>query len=225
MYPEETFIAPDATGKSPRGTKPRQRDVELLYEAIEDGDIELVKYRLSLAKNDGSNPYARGKCNPLCQCQRCAALEKSAPSRLSVRVRNADGLTPLHTAARHGQYDIGHLLLRHGALVNARTSLGHTPLHFAAQYNHDKVGDKEKGEVSAGLARIGRWTRFFCLASLPSSSPHCPLPAAKTDCRAAAAVQCRCKYARQGRHVTAARLLLQRPCGLHRASAAAQCGH
>lgn len=145
MYPEEISVT-ESNGGAAKETPPRQRDVELLYEAIEDGDLELVKYRLSLAKNDVNNPYARSKCNPLCQCRRCSALDRSVSSRLSVRVRNADGLTPLHTAARHGQYDIGHMLLRHGALVNARTALGHTPLHFAAQYNQDKVGIAAKGD-------------------------------------------------------------------------------
>jgi uncharacterized protein len=49
------------------------------------------------------------------------------------RSRNATGNTPLHAAlAGHEQPALVHLLLAHGADVNARAALGVTPLHLAA---------------------------------------------------------------------------------------------
>jgi ankyrin repeat protein len=51
-----------------------------------------------------------------------------------VNIRNEDGLTPLHLAARYNQYDVATALLEKGAIVNARSIHGYTPLHMAANY-------------------------------------------------------------------------------------------
>jgi ankyrin len=41
-----------------------------------------------------------------------------------------NGITPLHTAARHGYPECVRILLDHGAYVNAKTRFDVTPLHF-----------------------------------------------------------------------------------------------
>ena len=47
-------------------------------------------------------------------------------------IKNADGATPLHYAARRGCVDTSKLLLRNGVLsVNCRDNSGMTPFHFA----------------------------------------------------------------------------------------------
>lgn len=54
-----------------------------------------------------------------------------------VNIRDGDGATPLHLAARQRRHDCLHILLDNGALVSASTGgygyPGNTPLHFAAR--------------------------------------------------------------------------------------------
>jgi len=54
-------------------------------------------------------------------------------SKAEVAVADADGLTPLHWAARAGNLEIVGLLVRAGASVNAQDGSGQTPLHWAAR--------------------------------------------------------------------------------------------
>lgn len=54
------------------------------------------------------------------------ALLKRSPDL--ARATTADGMTPLHYAARAGHYDLADVLLRYHADVNARDSNGKTPL-------------------------------------------------------------------------------------------------
>lgn len=128
-----------------------QRTLERVFEVIEDGDVELLKYRLQLDKHRrkgdrGDATALASKCDPLCQCERCSQLDQvHSLGPVSIRAANAQGMTMLHTAARVGQYEIVLLLLQHGAAPRAVTALGHTPLHFACQYNHEKVGEGRKG--------------------------------------------------------------------------------
>lgn len=55
-----------------------------------------------------------------------AGANVNAPSRETMKV------TPLASAAAAKQNDIAHLLIAHGANVNARAAAGHIPLHEAA---------------------------------------------------------------------------------------------
>jgi cytohesin len=72
---------------------------------------------------------------------RLAQLVRATPG--SIKLRNGDGLTPLHVAAREGQADAVHLLIAAGADVKSvddhpatqfqvQYSNGWTPLHLAA---------------------------------------------------------------------------------------------
>jgi len=47
-----------------------------------------------------------------------------------VNIRGDEGLTPLHSAAFHGQVDVVRFLLDHSADVNSQTDHGWTALHY-----------------------------------------------------------------------------------------------
>ncbi|KAH9007721.1 ankyrin repeat-containing domain protein [Lactarius pseudohatsudake] len=47
-----------------------------------------------------------------------------------------DHWTPLHMAARNGNFELVRMLLTHNADINARNDIGHTPLHAASNNGH-----------------------------------------------------------------------------------------
>jgi ankyrin repeat protein len=51
------------------------------------------------------------------------------------------GNTELHMAALYGFPDIAHLLIEHGADVNAVNEYGHTPLYYATRHGYRKTAD------------------------------------------------------------------------------------
>ena len=133
-------------GSSPRKSKTEideeriKKDEELLFEAIEDGDVELVRYKL-FGSRTSSSPD-KNNCHPLCQCDRCKKMTKSHPltkSHVDTTTTNKHGHTVLHIAALHGVTDVVKLLLDHMVDPSIQTDRQHTPLHFACQYNHSEV--------------------------------------------------------------------------------------
>ena len=52
---------------------------------------------------------------------------------------DADGLTKLYRAARHGEVNTVKSLLKRGADPNVRTGCGLTPLHIAAYWGEEKI--------------------------------------------------------------------------------------
>ena len=103
--------------------------LERLFEAVEEDDQEILKYRLGYSGDDVP-------CDPLCRCDRCTV--ESSPS---VHINSCDtsGLSLLHFASQLGRLDIVRWLLAHKANVSQRSGLGRTALHYAAQYNHPTV--------------------------------------------------------------------------------------
>ncbi|XP_072013004.1 ankyrin repeat domain-containing protein 27-like [Amphiura filiformis] len=128
---------------SPSGNS---KEVEKLLRSVADGDILMVKYLLNwLNDSDDSDDDDVDAdavlCHPLCQCSKCATLQKRTSvtsTGLSVNAVNSDGFTPLHVAALHGREPMLALLLRRGGNINNRNSSSQqcTPLHLACQYNH-----------------------------------------------------------------------------------------
>ena len=61
------------------------------------------------------------------------------PERADVNSRDADGKTPLHTAAKNGTVEIVKDLISKGGDVNVRDDYGSTPLHGAARNGNVEV--------------------------------------------------------------------------------------
>eukprot|EP00057_Strongylocentrotus_purpuratus_P024854 XP_011679328.1 PREDICTED: ankyrin repeat domain-containing protein 27 [Strongylocentrotus purpuratus] len=137
--------------------QPAQKEVEKLLRSVADGDILMMKHHLGWLSDDDYDddddedndhiPLDSKLCHPLCQCSKCAMLQKRttvSASGLSVNSRNQEGYTALHVAALHGHEALVDVLLRRGASVNQKNGSSQqcTPLHLACQCNHPKIVSK-----------------------------------------------------------------------------------
>ncbi|XP_038068154.1 ankyrin repeat domain-containing protein 27-like [Patiria miniata] len=139
-----------ARQRSRRSSSPYSKMVEKLLRSVADGDLLMVKYQLGwLSDTDESDDDEEVSldaklCHPLCQCSKCATLQKRtlvSSSGLSVNSCNAEGFSPVHVAAVHGHDSMVALFLRRGSNINSRGggSQQCTPLHLACQYNHPLI--------------------------------------------------------------------------------------
>lgn len=81
--------------------------------------------------------------------------------RPNLDVRNYEGNTPLHVAAKHGQINAAHRLLKYGgtskAGINRRNNRGETPLMLAVGYNSPThAQDTIDGRTSAVFVSMAR---------------------------------------------------------------------
>ena len=73
----------------------------------------------------------------LCMWQSYAVVEKYVKSKKPIlNVRDRARRTPLHFAARCGNFNAAKVLLKYGSLVDVRDSNRQTPLHYAIQEGH-----------------------------------------------------------------------------------------
>nr|XP_054769582.1 ankyrin repeat domain-containing protein 27-like [Lytechinus pictus] len=136
--------------------QPAQKEVEKLLRSVADGDILMMKHHLGWLSDDEYDdddddddniPLDSKLCHPLCQCPKCAMLQKRttiSATGLSVNSHNQEGYTALHVAALHGHDGMIDVLLRRGAGVNQKNGSSQqcTPLHLACQCNHPKIVSK-----------------------------------------------------------------------------------
>ncbi|XP_071958222.1 ankyrin repeat domain-containing protein 27-like [Antedon mediterranea] len=127
----------------------RAREVEKLLRASADGDVQMVRYQLGWESDSDDSDMEDVTpnlqlCHPLCQCQKCSALQKRTTygvGDITVNTSNAEGFTSLHVSALHGHETLVALLLRRGANPNVRNTSYQqvTPLHLACKENKTKV--------------------------------------------------------------------------------------
>ncbi|XP_071507715.1 ankyrin repeat domain-containing protein 27-like [Diadema antillarum] len=155
---EEDLVIPHRVSvvKPTRLIQPGQKEVEKLLRSVADNDLVMMKHHLGWLSDsdfdddddeeDGGSSYLADTklCHPLCQCSKCAMLQKCTrmnTNGLSVNSCNQEGYTALHVAALHGHETLIDTLLRRGANPNNKNSSSQqsTPLHLACQCNHPKV--------------------------------------------------------------------------------------
>ncbi|XP_057663792.1 ankyrin repeat domain-containing protein 27-like [Diorhabda carinulata] len=130
------------------GIKPKNdeqlKKIDLLLKSIENNDFPLTCFYLGYNSIDRN--INKGKCHPLCICERCKSdlddLNHVTTNKLLLNINMCDnkGYTALHVAAKYGRNEILRILLDIGALSNLKTyQTLYTPLHLACIYERVQV--------------------------------------------------------------------------------------
>jgi ankyrin repeat protein len=110
----------------------------MLLTACEEVNVELVAFLLSsgananFLDNDGSRPVHRAAHNS-------QILQKLGEKGADINLRDLNGETALHWAAREGSVGGVQWLVVNGAVVNSPSEIGHTPLHVATENGHEQA--------------------------------------------------------------------------------------
>ena len=114
---------------------------ELIFEAVEDGDIEKVKLILDLGVSANTSDIFRSTPLHWASFDGHFKIAKLLlDNGADVNATNLNHCTALHHAAEKGHAKIAELLLQNGADVNAKTfESEYTPLFYAARYGHPEV--------------------------------------------------------------------------------------
>ena len=143
---------PESEADQPSDDPAAAEELEKLFRSIEEGDLEMVKFRLGAkavppggsAVEDEEERLLALLCHPLCECSKCTVVQellaeerakkaKLAPL-LRPTIRGPGGLTALHVAAQHGEAEIIKYLVDEREVgVNLRAAGGLTPLHLACE--------------------------------------------------------------------------------------------
>jgi ankyrin repeat protein len=110
----------------------------MLLTACEEVNVELAAFLLSSGANanflgnDGSRPVHQVAHNS-------QILQRLGEKGADVNIRDLNGETALHWAARKGSISGVEWLLANGAVVGATSGAGHTPLHVATENGHEQA--------------------------------------------------------------------------------------
>eukprot|EP00913_Durusdinium_trenchii_P034673 g32436.t1 len=116
----------------------------LLHEAVEGGDLEVVKLLLARGGAQTVNAKDRFLKTPLAWAALKGRVEVTKlllASNATVNAKDEFLATPLSDAAQEGHVEVAKLLLQHGAEMEARGQMGRTPLMEAAEQGHLEVAD------------------------------------------------------------------------------------
>ena len=116
------------------------KPIKRMFEAIKNGDLELVREKLKSCKN--LNMVDEMGSTPL----DCAIYDRQAEivkllisSGANPNARDEDGATPLHLAVDRGALDIVELLIDNGAKVNVEDEDGTTPLYISIEEGFESI--------------------------------------------------------------------------------------
>ena len=110
----------------------------MLLTACEEVNVEFLAFLLSsgananFLDNDGSRPVHRAAHNS-------QILQRLGEKGADINLRDLNGETALHWAAREGSVGGVEWLLANGAVVNSTSGVGHTPLHVATENGHEQA--------------------------------------------------------------------------------------
>jgi ankyrin repeat protein len=137
----------------------------MLLAACDEVNVGFVASLLSSGANanfldsDGSRPVHRAAHNS-------QILQRLGEKGADINLRDLNGETALHWAAREGSVDGVQWLLANGAVVNSTSGVGHTPLHVATK-NGNKQACRillESGADCEQHTNITRSTPLHCAA-------------------------------------------------------------
>lgn len=119
------------------------RHIERLFRAIAYGDTKLACFYMNLdnienAEISLNSVNNNDVCHPLCACQECLQLKRTAISddiNFDINTCDSQGNTALHVAVENGRIEICNVLLNNGAIPDIHNKSGMTPLHIAAKEN------------------------------------------------------------------------------------------
>ena len=109
-------------------------DTVLMYVCRYNGDDELVKEIIKAGAD--VNALNNRKLTALMFAPSASAAEILIKAGASPNVKDYDGITPLHKAARSGNIKLLKVLLNAKADINAADNQGKTPLMYAAVFNN-----------------------------------------------------------------------------------------
>jgi len=136
------------------------KEMELLNEAIEDGNLQRLSMLLA-----GGNVDVNSRTDREAAGDRLIHRMARTPGRVGfmeellkaggeVQTLNAMGMTALHVAAIEGIGDHMDWLLAHGADPSAADELGYIPLHYAAGEGHAAIVQKLSGLCDLGAQTL-----------------------------------------------------------------------
>jgi ankyrin repeat protein len=106
-----------------------------LIMAAGKGRLDVVRFLLDSGADQGSPEGKPGWNAFLCACRegQIEIMKYFCQTKgFDVRRKGADGLTPLHVAAKHNEPNSMKFLVESGALLDAKDGKGNTPLHLVA---------------------------------------------------------------------------------------------
>lgn len=151
-----------------------QADVSLIYQAVQNGNLEMLKLLTVKVDSNEINKSSPSKFTAL----HIAVKKKFThivkflleQPNIDVNATNDHIFTPLHIAAAQGYNDIVILLLNHPSIdVNKQDELGSTPLHLAAEGSHVETVRilLQNLNVNANLKnKVGVFYKFILLLSI-----------------------------------------------------------